>query len=68
MMAARGTDRDRSILVVYGTETGTAQDIAEEVGRITERLRFATDVAGLEEVSTVSFAWFGQCLRLSLLE
>ncbi|KAH0846720.1 hypothetical protein AYO21_11576 [Fonsecaea monophora] len=40
--------RDRSALVLYGTETGTAQDLAEEVGRTLERLHFRTDVLGLD--------------------
>ncbi|OQV03978.1 Oxidoreductase NAD-binding domain-containing protein [Cladophialophora immunda] len=43
--------RGRSALVLYGTETGTAQDLAEEVGRTLERLHFYTDVLGLENVN-----------------
>ncbi|KAJ9612084.1 NAPDH-dependent diflavin reductase [Cladophialophora chaetospira] len=43
-------DRDRSALVLYGTETGTSQDLAEEVGRTLERLHFNTDVVGLDAV------------------
>ncbi|KAF2277740.1 NADPH dependent diflavin oxidoreductase-like protein 1 [Westerdykella ornata] len=41
----------RRALVVYGSETGNAQDIAEELGRIAERLRFDTDVAELNAIS-----------------
>jgi sulfite reductase alpha subunit-like flavoprotein len=40
----------RIALVLYGTETGTAQDLAEEVVRTLERLHFDTDVLGLNHV------------------
>jgi len=43
--------QDRSALILYGTETGTAQDLAEEVSRCLDRLRFQTDVAGLDNVN-----------------
>ncbi|KIX97966.1 uncharacterized protein Z520_06044 [Fonsecaea multimorphosa CBS 102226] len=43
--------RGRSALVLYGTETGTAQDLAEEIGRTLERLHFYTDVLGLDAVN-----------------
>jgi sulfite reductase alpha subunit-like flavoprotein len=45
------TDRGRSALVLYGTETGTSQDLAEEIGRCLERLYFYTDVSGLDTVN-----------------
>jgi flavodoxin len=45
--------QDRRALVVYGSETGNAQDVAEELGRITERLRFDTEVAPLNAVKLV---------------
>ncbi|KAK7181044.1 hypothetical protein DPSP01_003606 [Paraphaeosphaeria sporulosa] len=41
----------RRALVVYGSETGTAQDVAEELGRIAERLRFDTEVVELDAIS-----------------
>lgn len=44
-------DRGRSALILYGTETGTSQDLAEEVGRTLERLHFLTDVSGLDEIN-----------------
>lgn len=50
-MQGNGHDQGRSALIVYGTETGTSQDFAEEIGRSLERLYFNTDVAGLETVS-----------------
>ncbi|KAK1471906.1 flavodoxin [Colletotrichum abscissum] len=34
----------RSMLVLYGSETGNAQDIAEEIGRNAQRLHFKTKV------------------------
>ncbi|EXJ71960.1 uncharacterized protein A1O5_04462 [Cladophialophora psammophila CBS 110553] len=43
--------RARSALLLYGTETGTAQDLAEEIGRSLERLHFHTDVLGLDAVT-----------------
>ncbi|KAK4561550.1 NAPDH-dependent diflavin reductase [Recurvomyces mirabilis] len=41
----------RNALILYGSETGNAQDIAEEIGRMTERLRFTTTVLDLDSVS-----------------
>jgi sulfite reductase alpha subunit-like flavoprotein len=41
---------DRTALVLYGSETGNAQDVAEEVGRLTERLYFDTTVLDLDSV------------------
>jgi sulfite reductase alpha subunit-like flavoprotein len=40
----------RTALVLYGTETGTAQDLAEEVGRTLERSHFDTNILGLNDV------------------
>ncbi|EXJ79799.1 hypothetical protein A1O3_08084 [Capronia epimyces CBS 606.96] len=50
MAASTEQAHGRSALILYGTETGTAQDFAEEIGRGLERLRFDTDVAGLDNV------------------
>ena len=44
---------DRSALIAFGSETGNAQDVAEEVGRLCERLRFTTRVTELDSVSFV---------------
>jgi sulfite reductase alpha subunit-like flavoprotein len=52
-MTTNGTGQERTALVLYGTETGTAQDVAEEVARILERLYFIPDVQGLDAVSIV---------------
>ena len=43
----------RSALVLYGSETGNAQDIADEMGRMTERLHFSTNVVHLNAVEPV---------------
>jgi flavodoxin len=45
--------RRRSALVVYGTETGNAQEVAEELGAVTERLHFLTHVLELDQVKPV---------------
>ncbi|KAH6150254.1 NADPH-dependent diflavin oxidoreductase 1 [Parastagonospora nodorum] len=45
------TEQARRALVVYGSETGNAQDVAEELGRLAVRLRFDTEVAELDAVT-----------------
>ena len=52
-MEMNGIDPGRTALVVFGTETGTAQDLAEEIGCITRRLHFVTNVTGFENVTAV---------------
>jgi sulfite reductase alpha subunit-like flavoprotein len=49
-MTGQDQNRTRSALILYGTETGTSQDMAEEVGRTLERLHFDTTVEGLDSV------------------
>lgn len=46
----------RSILILYGSETGNSQDIAEELGRLCQRLHFKTRVDPLNAVDLVSNA------------
>ncbi|KAM0221558.1 hypothetical protein ACHAQD_005075 [Fusarium lateritium] len=41
---------DRSVLVLYGSETGNAQDMAEELGRVCQRLHFKSRVEELDVV------------------
>ena len=50
---AEGQRHDRSALIVYGSETGTSQDAAEDLGRIAERLHFATRVSEMDDVEIV---------------
>ncbi|PNS17437.1 NADPH-dependent diflavin oxidoreductase 1 [Sphaceloma murrayae] len=45
-----GDSRRRTALVLYGSETGNAQDVADEIGRLTERLRFETVVLDLDSI------------------
>ncbi|KAH8172787.1 flavodoxin domain-containing protein [Sarocladium implicatum] len=47
-------DSSRSILILYGSETGNAQDAAEELGRIFQRLRWNTTVEELNAVELSS--------------
>ncbi|KAJ5737493.1 uncharacterized protein N7483_002618 [Penicillium malachiteum] len=49
-MDAQKPDQTRSVLILYGSETGNAQEVAEELGAVTERLRFATHVSELNQV------------------
>lgn len=46
-------DHRRSVLILYGSETGNAQEVAEELGAVTERLRFATHVSELNQSKPV---------------
>lgn len=42
------------MLVLYGTETGKSQEIAQEIGRAAEGLRFQTQVEEMNDVPLVS--------------
>ena len=46
--------RDRSALIAYGSETGNANDYAEELGRVLERIRFGTHVSELDAIDSAS--------------
>ena len=52
-MISNGEKEQRTALVLYGSETGNAQDVAEELGKLMERLRFATYVDYLNAVKPV---------------
>lgn len=43
----------RSILVLYGSETGNSQEIAEDLDRISQRLRFESRVAEMNSAQLV---------------
>ena len=43
----------KSILVLYGTETGNSKEIAEHLGRMCQRLRFPTLVEEMDRVKLV---------------
>lgn len=49
-----GVAENRSMLVLYGTETGKSQEIAQEIGRAAEGLRFQTQVEEMNDVPLVS--------------
>lgn len=44
----------RSLLVLYGTETGHSKEIAEEIVEAAERLRFQASIQQMNDVSLVS--------------
>lgn len=46
--------QDRSALIAYGSETGNANDYAEELGRVLERIRFRTHVSELDAIDSAS--------------
>lgn len=45
---------DRRLLVLYGSQTGTAQDTAERVGREGKRRHFRMRVMAMDDYHTVS--------------
>lgn len=47
---------DRSALILYGSETGAAQDVADELGRVAERLHFLSRVADADSVPVESWS------------
>lgn len=65
-MTVNSSTLGRSALITYGSETGNAQDFADELSRLTERLRFVTRVCPLDAVELVctiqtSASTRGQC-------
>lgn len=43
----------RSILVLYGSETGNSQEIAEDLDRVSQRFRFESRAAEMNSVQLV---------------
>lgn len=43
----------RSMLVLYGSETGNSQEIAEDLDRIAQRMRFESRAAEMNSVQLV---------------
>ena len=39
----------RGLVVLYGSQTGTAQEVAERIGREGERLHFSTEVCSMDD-------------------
>ena len=50
---SQGQRHDRTALVLYGSQTGNSQEVAEELGRITERLHFVSLVCEMDQVDIV---------------
>jgi sulfite reductase alpha subunit-like flavoprotein len=48
-----GQRHDRTALVLYGSETGNSHEVAEELGRVAERLHFVTRVCEMDQVTIV---------------
>lgn len=46
----RGQRHDRTALILYGSETGNSEDLAEELGHVAERLFFKTRVSEMDLV------------------
>lgn len=46
----------RSALVLYGSETGNSQEVAEELGALAERLHFRTHVGEMNVYRPVSLS------------
>lgn len=48
-----GQRHDRSVLILYGSETGNSQDAAEQLGHIAQRLRFLANVVEMDSIDLV---------------
>jgi len=53
MASLNGQRHDRTALILYGTETGNSQEVAEDLGRMLERLHFMTRVSEMDRVEIV---------------
>ena len=53
MLAMNQDKKDRSALVLYGSETGNASDFAQEIAALLERLRFSVYITVLDDVEPV---------------
>lgn len=53
MAGSAGGEQARTAIVLYGTETGNSQDVADELGRLVERLHFVTRVSELNSIKAV---------------
>lgn len=54
-------EQDRRLLILYATETGNAQDVADRIARAFRNLRFRSHVVSVDCYSLVRqhFAWIG---------
>lgn len=54
--AQQASIKGRSMAVLYGTETGSAEEIAVEIGQMAERLHFKTTVDEMDSFKLVRVA------------
>lgn len=47
-------DEKRRLLILFGSQTGTAQDVAEKLSREAKRRHFVTRVTALDSYNIVS--------------
>ena len=47
-------EADRKLLILYGSQTGTAQDVAEKIYREAKRRHFSAKVIALDSYNIVS--------------
>lgn len=45
---------NRDLLVLFGSETGSAEDVAERIGRQARKRRFRTRVVAMDEYDQVA--------------
>lgn len=55
-MSAENGDDPRSLLILYASETGTAQDAADRIARQLRRIDFRCRVLSMDAYSVVNFA------------
>lgn len=57
----------RNLLVLYGSQTGTAEEVAERIGREGKRRHFRVRVSAMDEFDVVSIQVSACCAAMSLL-
>lgn len=55
----------RQLLVLYGSQTGTAQDAAERLGREGKRRHFRVRVSAMDSYNLVSMRSRGVCVYIT---
>ena len=54
-----GTSRE--LLILYGSQTGTAEEIAERIGREGKRRHFLCRICAMDDFDLVIYAFFPLC-------
>lgn len=52
-----GQRHDRRALILFGSETGNSEDVAECLGQVVERLHFVSRVCEMNEVDLVCLSY-----------